>query len=69
MTKLSSSETYSHDGPECPHCGHTLTPDESHYYDERYNKDTCPECDHTFSVEVHNSTSWTCTNPRPPENP
>ena len=66
MTKLNEGETYSHDGPECPHCGFTSTPDEAIYYDEnRYNEDTCPECDQKFSVEVHHSVSWTCKAAKP----
>lgn len=62
MTELKEGETYSHEGPECPHCGFTFTPDESHYYDEnKYTEETCPDCRKVFAVEVCHSVSWTCT--------
>lgn len=54
-------ETYSTDGPKCPHCGHVQTPDEAFYFDgRRYEKDTCGNCDRPYLVEVEHSTSWTC---------
>lgn len=53
--------TYCSDGPKCPHCGFTFTPDEAHYYDPSgYTRDTCPECKQGFKVEVHHSVSWEC---------
>jgi hypothetical protein len=55
------TESYSTDGPQCPQCGFTFTPDEGHYFDEAaYTEDACPECYTTFKVEVHHSVSWTC---------
>ena len=61
MTKLREGETYSTEGPECPACGFTCTPDDSIYYDERnYTKEECQECGQKFSVEVHHSTAWNC---------
>lgn len=66
MTKLREGRTYSKNGPECPKCGFTLTPDEGCYYDEnRYTEETCQECGTAFKVEVFHSTSWTCTVPEP----
>lgn len=52
--------SYSCDGPQCPKCGFTFTPDESFYYEPRYTEDTCQECGCKFSVEVHHSVSWEC---------
>lgn len=64
MANLGRNGTYSTDGPECPKCGFTFTPDESHYYDENaYTSDECPQCQTKFSVEVHHSVSWSCTLP------
>lgn len=61
MTKLRGGSTYSTDGPECPHCGHTFTPDDAIHYDENnYTQDECPRCDKKFKVEVHHSVSWSC---------
>lgn len=54
-------ETYSTDGPECPHCGRQWTPDEPHYYDEsNYREQECDQCGKTFDVSVAVVTSWTC---------
>lgn len=54
-------ESYSHDGPECPRCAFTFTPDEPHYYDEaRYTEDECQECGCKFTVSVAITTSWSC---------
>lgn len=56
-----STSSYSTDGPECPNCGHTITPDEGIYYDgNRYTEDECQECGQKFSVEIHHVTSWRC---------
>jgi ribosomal protein L37AE/L43A len=56
--------SYSHDGPECPKCGFTFTPDEPHYYDEAmYTHDECPDCGSKFSVSVMVTTSWECEMP------
>lgn len=38
------TETYSNDGPTCPHCGHSQTPDEGFYFDEDGDSDW--ECGH-----------------------
>lgn len=68
MTKLLDNETYSNDGPECPNCGFTFTPDDSYYYDENgYTEDECPDCKAKFKVEVHHSVSWCCTIERIPQ--
>ena len=67
MTRISSTETYSTEGPQCPHCGIRITADEGFYYDEnRYTEDECPDCDKKFKIEVHTSTTWTCTAPDAP---
>ena len=61
------SETYSNDGPQCPHCGRQYTADEPHYYDEmNYTRDTCDECEKPFAVRVHTSVSWWCEPMEPP---
>lgn len=68
MTKLSENETYSDEGPQCPHCGAQFTADEPHYFDEwNYTEDTCGECGKRFKVELYTSTSWTCTKMDEPE--
>jgi predicted RNA-binding Zn-ribbon protein involved in translation (DUF1610 family) len=60
MTKK-SAPTYNGDGPECPSCGHVITPDEGHYYDPgQYTEDECPECGTKFTVEVNLSAHWRC---------
>lgn len=62
MTKIYENETISTDGPECPKCGFTFTPDEGHYFDQnQYTEDECPKCETKFKVEVHHSVSWCCT--------
>jgi hypothetical protein len=60
VTDWPNEPSYSTDGPECPKCGFTFTPDESYYYELRYTEDTCQECGCKFSVEVHHSVSWKC---------
>lgn len=60
MTKLGNGESYSTDGPECPACGFTFTPDDGAYYSDNYTEDECPDCKAKFTVEVYHSTSWTC---------
>lgn len=55
------SETYSREGPQCPHCGRQYTADEPWYYDEtNFTADVCDQCDKPFKVSVYTSTSWTC---------
>ena len=62
MTKLSSNTTYSDDGPECPVCGFTITPDEGYYFDPyKFDSFTCDECNTEIAVEVQPSCSWRCT--------
>jgi transposase-like protein len=57
-----SEETYSTEGPQCPHCQRQITADEPIYYDEsRYTEDTCDGCGKLFAVLVYTSTSWTCS--------
>lgn len=54
-------ETYSHEGPKCPHCGRQYTADEPSYFDEMaYTEETCDECEKTFKVTVCTDTTWTC---------
>jgi NAD-dependent SIR2 family protein deacetylase len=67
MTKIGAGETYSTEGPECPHCGRQYTADEPHYYDDNYTEDECDECGKKFKVEVHHSVSWACTTFAPQE--
>ncbi len=48
------------DGPACPHCGNTITPDESFYYSEdRYLEDICEACGKKFRVELNIQHTWT----------
>jgi hypothetical protein len=54
-------ETYSTEGPQCPHCKVQITADADYYYDDNYTQDQCGYCGGLFSVEVYVSTSWTCT--------
>jgi transposase-like protein len=49
---------YSSDGPKCPGCGFTFTPDDTYYYDPLYVEDTCQECGLSFNVEVEHSVCW-----------
>lgn len=50
----------SSDGPVCPKCGYTFTPDEDYYFDGfRYREDECPECGITFTVEIEHEVVWT----------
>lgn len=61
MTILSSTETYSSEGPQCPYCGRQYTADEPGFYDEqRYTEEDCDNCGRKFSVSVNHSTTWTC---------
>lgn len=55
------AETYSTDGPECPHCHHVqnVSDDPSIYYDEELAEVECDSCDRTFSCSVHIRHSWT----------
>jgi len=56
-----SGETYSNEGPECPHCGRQYTADDPFYYDEsNLTEMDCDRCGKTFEVAVYTSTSWTC---------
>ncbi len=55
-------ETYSTEGPQCPHCRTQFTADEAHYFDEsNYTEDKCCYCEGLFSVAVYTSTAWICT--------
>ena len=61
MTWLPASETYSSEGPQCPHCGRQYTADEPHYYDEmNYTEEQCDECNKPFSVRVCTTVAWSC---------
>ncbi len=55
-----TDRSYSTAGPQCPHCGFTITPDESIYYEPRYTEEECQECGTKFKVEVHHSVAWAC---------
>ena len=55
-----SVETYSHEGPTCPHCGHVQNPsDDPFYYDEDLTEVECGECEKTYSCSLYVSHSWT----------
>lgn len=54
-------ETYSTEGPQCPHCERQFTADEPHYFrEDEYTEDECSACGGKFTVEVYHSTSWSC---------
>lgn len=59
------TETYSEQGPKCPHCQRQFTADEAHYYEPRYTEEKCDECGHKFNVEVNVTASWTCSTIEP----
>jgi ribosomal protein L37AE/L43A len=60
-SKRPASETYSHEGPQCPHCGRQYTADDPNFYREDYTDETCDECGKPFKVSVYHSVSWTST--------
>jgi hypothetical protein len=61
MALRADGTSASDDGPQCPKCGFTITPDEGLYFDEHcYTEDTCSECGTEFRVEVSHSVSWWC---------
>ena len=55
-----TEETYSTEGPKCPHCLVQFTADEPFYYNEDYMEDECCYCNKKFKVSVYTQTSWTC---------
>lgn len=56
-----SKETYSDEGPKCPHCHAQITADDPLYYDEmNYSSDECDECGGKFTVSVNTTTTWWC---------
>lgn len=56
-----TEETYSSEGPQCPHCGRQYTADEAFYFDDKnYTRETCDECNRPFTVSVDHHTSWRC---------
>jgi uncharacterized protein (DUF2225 family) len=58
-TNIYNGWTYSTEGPTCPYCTTTITPDDGSYYDEHsLEKLTCPVCDEVFSAAVTLSASW-----------
>ena len=59
---MGEAETYSTEGPKCPHCGRQFIADEAHHYDKmNYTEDECPSCGGKFKVEVYHDVSWACT--------
>lgn len=58
---MTDRETYSEEGPQCPHCNRQFTADEAVFFDAaNYTSQGCDECGKTFKVSVYTSTSWTC---------
>lgn len=55
-----ADETFSTEGPQCPHCGRQYTADEGYYYQTDYTEEECDECGNKFRIEVSHTTSWTC---------
>lgn len=56
-----TSETDSHEGPQCPHCGRQYTADDPAFFDERnYVEETCDDCGKQFAVRVETTVTWTC---------
>lgn len=50
---------YSSDGPICPYCGNTETPDEAFYYNEDLTEHKCGSCGEEYRVSVYIKTTWT----------
>lgn len=50
--------TISNEGPTCPYCQTTITPDEAFYFGDDYAHEECPECGEKFKVEYHRLDSW-----------
>ena len=61
MTGFPADETYSTEGPQCPHCGRQFTADEPGFFADDYDKEDCDECGKSFAVSVYTNTSWTCS--------
>jgi transposase-like protein len=50
--------SFSTDGPTCPHCKATYTPDEGFYFDQNGYEMECDGCGEKFSVQPDCSWSW-----------
>lgn len=50
--------TISTEGPTCPYCRLTITPDEAFFFSDRYSEQECPDCERKFKVEYHRRDSW-----------
>lgn len=61
--KIGTNSALSSEGPECPHCGETICPDEGWWYSEhecgRSGPIDCDGCRKQFTVSVHASYHWT----------
>lgn len=53
-----TQETYNHEGPECPHCGHVETTDEAHYFDDMMENMECGVCGKTYACQYIRSDAW-----------
>jgi hypothetical protein len=52
--------TTSSDGPQCPHCLYTATPDDADYYRDSYETE-CGGCGRRFEVVTQCDVTWHCT--------
>ena len=56
------TDTWSSEGPQCPHCGRQFTADDPFYYDEQcYTEQECDECGSVFDVSVEVTVAWACS--------
>lgn len=57
---MSDKETFSIEGPICPHCGYKHIADEPHYFNTDSDTLWCENCDMESQMDVSVSYSWTC---------
>ena len=55
---MSDKETWNSDGPECPHCGYVMTPDEGSYFDGDGHTEECGDCEKSFYWTYHRHDNW-----------
>lgn len=58
-----TDETYSTDGPVCPHCGYQHEHDGGYFYDESLTEFDCEGCGKSVAISVYTLTTWSCSVP------